>query len=210
MRQAVLDFDEATVADWGFAPFQDAGLLDAEVLSCEGSRGVTRMHVEQKVDTAHLEAMDNVQWWELIADEGSKYVYLVEFNASEAPSTRFVDIDRLPRIEQVSVHEGGMTLTSAGSQDMISDMVVGLEDAGVNVNLKQLRGYRVEAEPLDALTERQREIVETAFEAGYYDVPRRASTEDIAAEFGLDTSTISEHLQRAERNLIGAVLGHAD
>lgn len=41
---------------------------------------------------------------------------------------------------------------------------------------------------------------------GYYDVPRNASTEEVAAELELDGSTVSEHLQRAERNVLRRVL----
>ena len=37
---------------------------------------------------------------------------------------------------------------------------------------------------------------------GYYEVPREASTADIAAEIDVDPSTVTEHLQRAERNLL--------
>lgn len=62
---------------------------------------------------------------------------------------------------------------------------------------------------MEKLTARQREVLETAFDRGYYDVPRSASTAEIAAEFDLDDSTVSEHLQRAERNVLAAVFGRS-
>jgi len=68
------------------------------------------------------------------------------------------------------------------------------------------RNYRVPDPPLGALTDRQRDVLETAFESGYDDVPRRVSTAELAAALDIDDSTVSEHLQRAERNLIAAVL----
>jgi len=39
-----------------------------------------------------------------------------------------------------------------------------------------------------------------------YEVPRGASTDDVAEAVGLDPSTVAEHLQRAERNLLGQLL----
>jgi len=56
--------------------------------------------------------------------------------------------------------------------------------------------------PLDPLAERQREVLRTAYEMGHYDVPRGVSSADLAAELDVDASTVAEHLQRAERNLL--------
>ena len=45
-----------------------------------------------------------------------------------------------------------------------------------------------------------------AYEMGYYEVPREVSTADVAAELGVDASTVTEHLQRAEHNLLARYL----
>lgn len=206
MRQAVVTFDDETVAEWGFAAFRDAGLREAEVLSCEGSRGVIRVHVEEQPDAERLDAIDAIEWWEEVSSDGSEHVYLVEGNAAGDPDG---DVDRLPRTEHVAIHDRGFTLTYTGQQTQIRDMIAGFEAEGTDVTLRQLRGYRVEDAPLDTLTDRQREVLQVAFQRGYYDVPRSASTEAVAADLGLDDSTVSEHLQRAERNLIAAVLGYS-
>lgn len=52
------------------------------------------------------------------------------------------------------------------------------------------------------LTDRQLELLEAAFEAGYYDWPRRCTGEDLAAEFGISSATFSEHIHTAERKLL--------
>ena len=54
------------------------------------------------------------------------------------------------------------------------------------------------------LTDRQREVAETAVELGYYDIPRSASQEDIAAELDCAPSTIAEHLRKAEARILRA------
>ena len=56
------------------------------------------------------------------------------------------------------------------------------------------------------LSERQREAVETALDAGYYEIPREASQEDVAERIGCAPSTAAEHLQKAEAKLLKAVL----
>lgn len=56
------------------------------------------------------------------------------------------------------------------------------------------------------LTDRQQEVLETAVELGYYDAPRGATHEDIAAELDCSTSVVGQHLRRVERDLLtGAV-----
>ena len=41
---------------------------------------------------------------------------------------------------------------------------------------------------------------------GYYEVPKAVSASDVATELKLDPSTVNEHLQRAERNLLQQIL----
>lgn len=57
--------------------------------------------------------------------------------------------------------------------------------------------------PLDRLTRRQREVFRLARSRGYYAWPRRVSAGDLAAELGISTSTLHEHLHRAEAALLG-------
>ncbi|MFB9804846.1 helix-turn-helix domain-containing protein [Haladaptatus pallidirubidus] len=45
-----------------------------------------------------------------------------------------------------------------------------------------------------------------AIVAGYYDIPRRATQQDLAAELGLSQGTIGEHLRRAEAKIIQFVI----
>lgn len=59
------------------------------------------------------------------------------------------------------------------------------------------------------LTDRQREVLRTAFEAGYYDWPRGCTGEDVAAELGIASATFSEQIHAAERNLLGALFERA-
>jgi hypothetical protein len=56
----------------------------------------------------------------------------------------------------------------------------------------------------DRLTDRQRDVLEVAVEAGYYEDPRQATHEDLAADLGVAPGTVSEHLRRIERRVFDA------
>jgi DNA-binding MarR family transcriptional regulator len=59
--------------------------------------------------------------------------------------------------------------------------------------------------PAEALTDRQWEVLETAYEHGYYDWPRECTGEEVATELGIASATFSEHIQAAERKLLSLV-----
>ncbi len=61
----------------------------------------------------------------------------------------------------------------------------------------------------DRLTARQREVLRTAFDLGYYDETNGASGKDVAEALGISPPTVSQHLQAAERKLVSILLEDA-
>ena len=61
-------------------------------------------------------------------------------------------------------------------------------------------------DPMADLTDRQREVLEVAFAAGYFERPRRTNTEELADALGISRSTVTQHLRAAERKLFGSLL----
>jgi hypothetical protein len=59
---------------------------------------------------------------------------------------------------------------------------------------------------LSKLTPRQRQMLLTAYALGYYDVPRRISSDDLARHLNVDKSTTVEYLRKTERKLIGGII----
>ena len=58
----------------------------------------------------------------------------------------------------------------------------------------------------DRLTDRQRDVLETSYEMGYFDHPKRANAGDVAAALAIAPSTFSEHLAAAQRKLLETIL----
>ncbi|WP_049907364.1 helix-turn-helix domain-containing protein [Halovivax asiaticus] len=53
-----------------------------------------------------------------------------------------------------------------------------------------------------AVTERQREVLRAAFEAGYFAVPRQTTLESLAADFDISEQALSAIIRRGESNLL--------
>jgi predicted DNA binding protein len=61
------------------------------------------------------------------------------------------------------------------------------------------------AEILGSLTAKQSEALAEALEAGYYDVPRKATLQEIAERLGRPRTTMEEHLRKAEGKVLSAL-----
>jgi predicted DNA binding protein len=64
----------------------------------------------------------------------------------------------------------------------------------------------VPADGAAGLTDRQRSVLATAFEKGYYDWPRGHTAEEIAESLGIASATLHQHLRAAEHALVSSFL----
>lgn len=60
---------------------------------------------------------------------------------------------------------------------------------------------------LESLTERQREVLEAAYHAGYFRWPRESTAEEVAESLGISSPTLHKHLRRAEEQLLNSLFG---
>lgn len=59
----------------------------------------------------------------------------------------------------------------------------------------------VSGSPFDRLTAQQMRILRLAYSLGYYDVPRKLTTEQLARMLKMNKGTVGEHLRRAEKHV---------
>ncbi len=181
---------------------REAGLVDLEELACRGDGAIVKAKTERRYDEARLSELEFVDEWEHVAESRGVHVYVIEFTAPSLPESVSERADDLIGTCDPEVGDRETELSLVGSQDAISGMIEEYQRAGVSPNLQRLGDYEGDEAPMENLTERQREVIRTAYDLGYFEIPREASTDDIAAELDVDPSTVTEHLQRAERNLL--------
>ena len=59
----------------------------------------------------------------------------------------------------------------------------------------------------ESLTDRQRQVIEAAYRAGYFARPRTSTGEEVAESLGINTSTFHAHLRKAEQSFISSMFG---
>lgn len=206
MREAHVTFDDEAFETIGIeglvALFRAATIREFEELVCQGDGAIVEVAVETRVDEDQLDTLECIDRWEYLSRSDRGHRYLVSFTAPELPGELADVMDDLITTCDPDLSADETAVSFVGPQEAISKTVRTYESAGVSPVLERLGSYDGPAHPLDDLTDRQRQVLETAYDMGYYEVPRETTTDEVAATLDVDDSTVVEHLQRAERNLL--------
>ena len=103
--------------------------------------------------------------------------------------------------------EGKLRVSVIAHEKMIKRLLDGLDE--IKVPYKVLRLGRPKAtsdSALNSLTGKQTSILRLAHAMGYYDVPKRTRTDDLARVLRMDKGTVGEHLRRAEKHVFDRLL----
>jgi hypothetical protein len=99
-------------------------------------------------------------------------------------------------------------MTYVGSAADISRLLDGLRRTGLRHRTLSISDLRLSPQsPLNALTDKQRRVVSAAYERGYYDRPRRISSQALAKSLGMSSSNLVNHRLKAERRLLAVIMG---
>lgn len=209
MREATIHLSSDQLEAFGIEEFatsvREAGLERISELQCGRPGCLLVIEVAETISSGEFSTIPNLKWWEEITRSG-KTTYLCKLAVPVLQD----DVDPHPESdtsqEELDVTREGLDITIVGEQSALSERVEEFSATGADPVLRTLTDYSGSHDPLEALTARQEEVLTLAFKMGYFDVPRDATTDDIATELEIDPSTVREHLQRAQRNLLTGVL----
>lgn len=162
------------------------------------------------IESALSDAGD-VEEWALVGQAGDtrRYKALPALSLEEQLGDHIDDLAGLEAlatadaiIERIEVTSSGWTqmgwFTDRGEFDKFRTFW----QRNSNFRLRRLTRDGEAEPPGNGLTDSQSEALRTAYEMGYFDIPRGASLEDIAAELDLSASSVSERLRRAQTQLL--------
>ncbi|MFD1564880.1 helix-turn-helix domain-containing protein [Haloarchaeobius amylolyticus] len=186
IQQVSTQFPEATFRVLAAVPGTDSGFALVRIASTAVSEIVDAMD-----DHSQLTDCSLVQWDD---DEAT-----IHFETT-APLLLFSSRESGMPIElPVEIEDGQATIDAIGSRERLSAFADQLEYFGLEYRIEHVR-ERFHEQHL--LSDRQREVLVTAVDAGYYDTPRCCSLTDVATRLGIAKSTCSEILHRAEGRIV--------
>jgi predicted DNA binding protein len=196
------------------APSPFDGVVDGatpvtEVARCTPAADADRVVVEFIADR-ELAVPDDV---EVVFDYGGRAAY--RFETAVDPDSPFAVLDRheTPLSEAV-VRDGRLRITfHATDLPTLRGVLEAFKESCADMEVLRLLQSSTTPTETDLvtvdrseLTERQREVLAAAYEAGYFDHPKGANAGEVAASLDIGRSTFTEHVAAAQRKLFGAVL----
>ena len=159
-----------------------------------------RQRYERAVDE-----VPQVEEWTTAAAEEGFYVYVrTRLRDRERRYREAVDRDAVLVVPPVELRsDRTVRQTLVGRSDALSAAVEALPS---EVNVEVLRTGTYDRSRGVRVSDRQREALAAAWEAGYYEVPREGGVETVADELDCAESTASDLLRRAERRVVAAAL----
>lgn len=155
-----------------------------------------------------LETSSLVRRWTLVADEDVIHLY-VHVEPGE-PLSRMLAIAHAHPVlveRPVVVADDEVSVRLRGIGEGLQRSVAELPDS-VDVAIEQTGRYSPPGvDALDRLTDRQREALHAAHRIGYYERPREATYEDLAAELDVAPTTANALLRSAENGIVEYLLG---
>jgi PAS domain S-box-containing protein len=152
-------------------------------------------------------------WESVTVRDGPRDESAFELRLSAAPTLSAI-ASAGGSIERATIDDGDYRLTVHVPADLDTRTVIDrVESDYPNVTLRKRRQLTAAADSaerarqglLSALTDRQRTAVETAYHAGFFEWPRTASGEEVAASLDIAATTFHHHLRKAERKVFEEV-----
>jgi predicted DNA binding protein len=134
-------------------------------------------------------------------EENTIEKYVARHNCLLLPPLRYADGAKFCRILALS----GSNLTSL-YQDLLETFSVSVETKREIETIANEVPLLSLSDALPDFSARQREVLVTAQEHGYYEIPRATTTTEIAEVVGIERRTAEEHLRRAENKLVEAMI----
>lgn len=158
---------------------------------------------------------DSLPEVESVFDIGDERVFRFERRTDRKCACQAVEELGYP-VSDVFVREGSLLLTLHLSDlAELRAVVKRLQSLADGVQVSCLVHGRTDSEEPDhnpsvvdmgRLTDRQTEVVETAYDMGYFEHPRSANATDVADELDITPSTFTQHLAAAQSKLLGELL----
>ena len=153
-----------------------------------------------------------------VMEVGGDRVYQFTRDADAACACEVVERLDCP-LADVHATDGTLVLTLCLPDiDRLRGIVTALDDVAERVSVRYL--VRSNADPDDrrdtvvvdrgALTDRQSEVIRTAYRLGYFDYRNGANAARVADELDITDSTFAEHLSKAQSRLLTEVFRTAD
>ncbi|MCX2819697.1 helix-turn-helix domain-containing protein [Haladaptatus sp. F3-133] len=195
--------DDAWVSDVSKS-YPDAVFRVLSAFASEGRGvGIVEVEADGRIEeiTDEISEHDAIAEIQLLWSEGNEA--LVEFETGKPMMLLAARRSGIPVRMPFEIRDGTGNWELTTSRERLSELDSVFDTMGISYELEYVHEVRSE----EFLTDKQRNVMETALYMGYYDTPRESSLSEVAEEIGIAKSTCSEILHRAEEKIVKEFFG---
>jgi predicted DNA binding protein len=138
---------------------------------------------------------------------GAYILFIRSVSPSLSSILNYIGVDGGYLHTPLGIANGKVRFSFLGSEKQIKDFMEKIDAKAIRYRVILLADANFSPiSPLSRLTAKQQEVLLTAYEYGYYSIPRKITSEDLAKKLGLVDSTVAEHLRKAEQRLIREIV----
>jgi len=214
MRRLILEFSEKELTKVGIdiPPFQKIKSLELlHFLRQDQEEFGAIWRVEFKNETSQIEDLlaDGflVEVQLLEKEKDGKYTVFMRGGPILSSVLSSVGVKAGYFFPPLGIRDGKIKISFLGNTKQVRDFLEKIDTIGIRYKVILLGDANFSPDsPLNKLTEKQREVLISAYKLGYYDIPRRINSDQLAEHLDIANSTLVEHLRKAEQRLLVHIL----
>ncbi|UCG70924.1 MAG: helix-turn-helix domain-containing protein, partial [Thermoplasmata archaeon] len=169
--------------------------------------GLMQITVKDGFVLKDVDLPENVEISNVLKSEGNKYVCIVKVKVPKEFKKMLKEFNLDLIWTSPSFMSADRTIISCiGEDEDLRKFMDIVKQLGLIINVSFKKAAYQEHDILSVLTDKQREIMIAAKKNGYYDMPRKISSEDLSKKVGISKATLLEHLRKAEVRLMENIL----
>jgi predicted DNA binding protein len=154
-----------------------------------------------------LRRADGLRSVEVVDEAGDESLVRVEWSRTDEDVLSLVDRAGGAVLEAVGGRGGWTLRLRFPTRDALGTFYQACVDRGIETDLRSVHGPTPAGDGNGAaLTDTQRETLAAAVARGYFEVPRRATLADLAADLGVSDSAVSQRLRRGTAAVLATAL----
>jgi predicted DNA binding protein len=148
----------------------------------------------------------------VLKSDGNKHTCLIKHHEPEEGKEEFreFDLDIIYTTPMIVTKDRQVISVLGDQKDLEKIIELIKPNAERIINMTFKRAAYQKKDVLSVLTEKQKETIIAAFDHGYYDYPKKITSEELSKKVNISKGTLMEHLRKAEGRLLREILtGHS-
>jgi len=169
--------------------------------------GICDIKMKEKCTLENLRAPDGFEILNVLKEDDNKYTCLVriEYKSTLLKILKLFHVGDIIYDLPFLVSEDKIVFAFIADGEALKNLLNIIKPLGFIRNVSFQRIAFSEFNALSCLTDRQKEVIVTAKNHGYYDYPRKITPEELSQKLGISKATTIEHLRKAENRIISHI-----